>query len=112
MYYNMDDPSKMRYDVVSGVSAGSFNTMGAALFSKGDEKDMVDWMAELWGSLTEHDIITKYPEGIARAIVTEPSAFESLPLKNYMDNVYEKYGPVKDRHVFWNSADANSGAYV
>jgi len=112
MYYTMTDPSKMAYDVVSGVSAGSFNTMGAALYKKGDEKEMVDWMVKLWSSLKETDIIGEYPEGVAKAILTEPSAFTSIPLRNYMDNVLKEYGPIKDRHVFWNSADANSGAYV
>jgi len=101
----------MQYDVVSGVSAGSFNTMGAALFEIGDEKGMVDWMIELWSTLKESDIIERYPEGIAKAIVNEPSAFMNKPLHDYMENVMKVYGPIKNRHVFWNAADANSGAY-
>ena len=51
MYHAMQDKSQMAYDIVSGVSAGSFNTMGTALFAKGDEGNLVDWMSNLWTTL-------------------------------------------------------------
>lgn len=34
---NVDDLSKYKYDVVSGVSAGSINGGGFAIFEPGDE---------------------------------------------------------------------------
>ena len=35
MYHTLNDKSDMEYDVVSGVSAGSINTLFAATFPKG-----------------------------------------------------------------------------
>ena len=38
MYYALADKTQMQYDVVTGVSAGSINTMVVAMYPKGQEK--------------------------------------------------------------------------
>ena len=40
------------YDVVSGVSVGAINSAATALFAKGDEKALGDFMLGLWENLT------------------------------------------------------------
>ena len=102
----------MEYDVVSGVSAGSFNTLGVAAFKKGDEENMLEWLIKMWTSLKESDIFERYPEGIVRAIFDEPSLLTTKPLFKFLREKYEEVKPIKDRNVFWNCADANSGSFV
>jgi len=102
----------MEYDVVSGVSAGSFNTLGLAAFEKGKEEACYDWLTNLWTSLKETDVIEEYPEGIVKAISEESSVFTTDNLFKFLRAKYDKVAPVKDRNIFWNCADANSGTYI
>ena len=44
------------YDVVSGVSVGSINAAGVALFGIGEEKEMANFLVNLWKKLTNRDI--------------------------------------------------------
>ena len=48
MYHSINDKSQMEWDVTTGVSAGSINTFGVALHSKGNESAMVEFMAQCW----------------------------------------------------------------
>jgi NTE family protein len=40
------------YDVVSGVSVGAINSASMALFAKGEEKALGDYLLGLWMNLT------------------------------------------------------------
>lgn len=48
LYHAMEDKSEMEYDVVTGVSAGSINMFGVALFDKGKEGEMVEFISQAW----------------------------------------------------------------
>ena len=40
------------YDVISGVSVGAINSAAMALFAKGDEKALGDFLLDMWMNLT------------------------------------------------------------
>ena len=44
-YGNADD---FKWDVVTGVSAGSINTLALAAYEVGDELNASEWMTSLW----------------------------------------------------------------
>jgi len=48
LYHTDTDKSKYRYDVVSGVSAGSINGAAASMFPIGDEENMLDTLSQKW----------------------------------------------------------------
>lgn len=58
MYYAMEDKTEFEYDVVTGVSAGSLNTMAVALHPKGDEEAMVKEMSDRWATLKQDNLFT------------------------------------------------------
>jgi len=106
------DKSKMTWDVVSGVSAGSFNSLLVAAFAKGDEEAMVEKLEHMWGDLHEFNVFEEYPEGLVKAITEESSILSTKPLFEFLRAQYEDVKPIKDRDVYWNCADANSGTYI
>jgi predicted acylesterase/phospholipase RssA len=42
---NAEDPIDFEYDVVSGVSAGSINSLMVSLWPIGEEMQMVEWLS-------------------------------------------------------------------
>jgi len=112
MYHALDDKSLMAYDVITGVSAGSFNTLGTALFAVGDEGNMVEFLYDLWLHSSTGEVMKNWPFGIIQGAVEEQGLFDDTPLFGYLGGQVEKYGPIKDREVIFSAADANSGAYV
>ena len=52
-YGNKDD---YKWDVVSGVSAGSINSAGIGVFAPGDEMRGTETLIDLWGNLKTKDI--------------------------------------------------------
>lgn len=42
----------VKYDVVSGVSVGAINSASMALFAKGDEAALGDFLLDMWMNLT------------------------------------------------------------
>ena len=41
-------PEDFRYDVVTGVSAGSINALAFSAFEIGDELNFTEWISETW----------------------------------------------------------------
>lgn len=72
----------------------------------------MEWLTNLWTSLTESTVIEEYPEGIAKAIFEEPSVFSTEHLFKFLRAEYDRVAPVKDRNILFNCADANSGTYI
>lgn len=48
LYHAIPDKTKLAYDVVTGVSAGSINGAAVSLFAPGDENSMVKSLSETW----------------------------------------------------------------
>ena len=46
------NPDDYQWDVVSGISAGSINTCGAAMFDPADVVEYSEWLSNVWLSLT------------------------------------------------------------
>ena len=78
---NTDKPADFAYDVVSGVSAGSINALAVALFEKGDEMAMVEWISDKWAHLTTPDVYVDWkPAGIVTGLLTKAGIFDDSPL--------------------------------
>jgi len=113
MYNILTDKQEMAYDVISGVSAGSLNTLGTALFAKGDEGGMITFLTDLWTNVYQTEVMTRWkPFGIVEGVLEKAGLFDDSPLLDFLHEKVKEYGPVKDRHLIFNAADANSGSYV
>ena len=52
---SMDDPIEYRYDIVSGVSAGSLNAAVLGLYPPGEEKAALEELMHMYTSTTPKD---------------------------------------------------------
>ena len=46
------NPDEYKWDVVSGVSAGSINSAGIGVWAPGDEVKGSEWLVDTWSNLT------------------------------------------------------------
>ena len=67
-----------QYDVVAGVSVGSINASGLALFDKGDEKAAVDFIYDMWKQIDEHSIYKEKSMGMMSGLY-EQSVYDTTP---------------------------------
>ena len=57
------DAEKYKYDVVTGVSIGSVNAAGLALWKIGDELKGTEWLSDTWKNLRSDDVYHHWLEG-------------------------------------------------
>jgi len=50
------NPEDFRYDVVTGISAGSINAIATIGWEIGDELAATEWGSDLWHNLTNSDV--------------------------------------------------------
>jgi len=113
LYTDIYDKAKFQYHVVTGISAGSINTGGVALFPIGDEENMVNVLSERWASLTTPEVYTDWkPAGILTGVLAESGLFDTRPLHTFLDNFFEEMGGNIYRKVGIGAVDANSGNYL
>ena len=78
----------MGYDVVSGVSAGSINAIGIAMFEKGQEKEAGVFLNTTWRTLTADKVYQEWsPLGIASGITSEKGLLDTTPLHEFLTSV-------------------------
>jgi NTE family protein len=54
--------SEIEWDIVSGISAGSMNTVGMSVFPKGQEVEAAAAIKDLWYGLTDDSIYKDWPK--------------------------------------------------
>lgn len=113
IYNTLEDKSDMEYDVVTGVSAGSINTIGVSVFAKGDEKAMVEELSHRWSHLSVSDMYVQWkPLGILTGVNKKSGIFDDSPLYKYLDDFVKAFGNKFQRKFVLSAVDVNTGAYV
>ena len=78
MHYG--NPADFKWDVVSGVSAGSINTAGIAPWAIGDELAMSEWLSELWSTATSSMVWALWPgHSLANGLFEEAGMLNDMP---------------------------------
>lgn len=107
-YGNADD---FTYDVVSGISAGSINTLAFAGWDIGKEKEAAQWGSDLWKNLKTSDVWQNWTLSIAEGLTMKAGLLDNSPLLAYMQGLvkdnFTKYG----RRVSIGSANVNTGEF-
>jgi predicted acylesterase/phospholipase RssA len=79
------NPADFTWDVVVGVSAGSINTAGTAIYATGDEMNMTEYLSSCWENLHTHDIWQFWPnEGPIDWIFHEQGLLDTSPAIQYL----------------------------
>lgn len=109
----MLESPESHYDVVSGVSVGSINAVGAGLFGRGEEKEMAEFLMGLWGNLTNADVWQFWDSWNPVAGITDKAGFlDNSPLHDLLVRLIESKGSQFKKRVLVSANDAQTGAYV
>lgn len=85
-----------QYDMICGISVGSINAAGLAMFPHGQEKECIQWIEDLWRNLKTSDIYQYWLNlpGPAKYVgylfsLWKPSVYDSTPLKKLIYKYYD-----------------------
>ena len=104
---NMLDSPESHYDVVSGVSVGSINAAGAGLFGLGEEKEMADFLLNIWTNLTSSQVwkFWKSPNPIA-GITSKGGFLDNQPLHDLLVRLISSKDAKYKKRVLVSANDA------
>ena len=77
------NPKDYKYDVLSGVSAGSINSAGLSGFKIGQELAFSEWLSNVWDTIQADDIFKDWKGGIAHGLF-EPGIYDDSPALAFM----------------------------
>ena len=60
-FLNYGNPDDFKYDVLSGISAGSINAIALAAWEIGKETEAAQWVSDLWKNLHNSDVWKRWP---------------------------------------------------
>lgn len=103
----MLESPESNYDVISGVSVGSINAAGAGLFGIGEEKEMGDFLVNLWTNLTSSQVWRFWNSTNPIAGITSKSGFlDNQPLHDLLANIIEQKESKYKKRVLVSANDA------
>ena len=108
---NFGNPADFAYDVVTGVSAGSINTLGFAGYAKGDEVALATYISDLWKNLHTSDVWVDWPLGKVSGITIMGGAVDNSPLLHFLQALAATFSEIKRRFVI-SSVNVETGEYV
>lgn len=86
------DKSKYEYDVITGVSTGAINTALVALWEKGSEVEMVDYLSEMWQTTNAADVYTQWkPLGPVTGLFSKSGLLDTSPAIPYLNSVFAEF---------------------
>lgn len=86
-------PMDVRYQVMSGVSAGAINAGGYGLFAVGDELNASQFMVDTWQSLNTSNLWKWWPKGPVDSLFFKSGLLDSSPMYEFCDKI------VAGRHI-------------
>ena len=113
LYANISDKAKFEYDVVTGVSAGSINLGGVAVFPKGQEEEMVHVLSDNWQKLTTDQMYVQWkPFGMLTGLNKKTGLLNTAPMQKFLEDFFDDYGGKILRKIGIAAVDANSGMFT
>ena len=102
------NPDDFKWDVVSGVSAGSINSIGIGVWAPGEEVQGSEELVNIWGNLTTDQIYTTRSQTSAVALFDAPGMYDTTVGLATIKKILEGYDGYKKK-VSASAIDANTG---
>ena len=97
------------YDVLTGISIGSINSLSFAQFPKGQEKQASDILMSLWLNLNgSSNVIKNWPGGVVEGITFRSGLYDTSPLLAFLTSNVQT---APARTVYMGSTSLNSGQF-
>lgn len=103
LVYNLPS-DKVKYDIITGISAGTLNGAGFSLFDVGQEKEAADFLISIWRSIEDKEAIYRnwrpfWVFGPLYALFFKSGFYDTTPLKNLLNSILENKTIKRDLHV-------------
>ena len=106
------NPEDFKWNVVTGVSAGSINTLATTVFAVGDEVKMTEFLSDSWASISTNDQIwVQWPGGLVNAIFGEAGILDDSPGLSFLQNLVKPFGKLADRKFTMAAVNVETGKY-
>ena len=106
---NYSNPEDYAYDVITGVSAGSINTLAFSGWEKGKEIELAQWLSDLWKDLKTENVWQDWPiGGKVAGLTTKSGAIDNSPLLNYLRGIASSFPDFK-RRVTLSAVEVETG---
>jgi predicted patatin/cPLA2 family phospholipase len=95
-----------QWDIITGISAGSLNTLGMSSFKQGEEKQAVEFILKLWRNIKSwKDIYKRW----AFPLMKKSGIYNNAPLKEFLKSTME--GRKVERKIIIGAVDLIEGEY-
>ena len=101
------EPIDIAYDVVEGVSIGGINAAIMALYAKGEEKESIERMTDIWATHAAIGFWEKWPLYI-EGLLWKNSFFDNTRMRNYAEEIFGSENEFKRMFVV-QSVDLATG---
>jgi predicted patatin/cPLA2 family phospholipase len=99
MYHSVKDKSELAYDVITGVSAGSINLFATAIFEKGNEIEMIEFVSKAWENLKNEQVWQYWPKKVIDPVLNKAGVLDDSPLLDYLYNIGKDLLPIKRKYL-------------
>lgn len=96
------------YDIISGISIGSFNALGISLFEKGKEDQASEFITKIWKTVERKNIWKFWP--IDFNLLFHPGLIDFSPANETLHKIVE--GREVKRDIIVGATDGETGKYV
>ena len=110
--YHYGDPQDFAYDVITGVSAGSINTIATAGWAPEDGVAMSQYLSDLTGSIVNSDVWVEWPLGLVDGAVMKPGLLNDGPLFNVLREQLAAFPEGYKRRVTLAAVNVETGEYT
>jgi len=108
LIYNGTSPNNVKYDVLTGISAGSINSIGVAMYQIGDEVNLANFLNTTWRTMGKDQVYNYWAGGLVEAVLFKSSLADNSPLRKTLTSIITL--PLY-RRINVGTTDANSGDY-
>ena len=90
-FVNYGNLSDFAYDVVTGVSIGSINSLFFAFWPIGQEKEMVEEGSKLWNDLKNDDVWVNWKLSPVMGLVNKQGMLDNRPSLKFLKRISDGY---------------------
>ena len=107
-FVNYGNSEDFAYDVVTGVSVGSLNSMFIAGYPIGQESKMVQDLSDLWLNLKNSDVWVNWPLSPVQGFINKEGLLDNSPLLNLLKGITADWTQLY-RRITVSALDIQSG---
>jgi predicted patatin/cPLA2 family phospholipase len=79
-----------KWDIITGISVGSINTLGMSRFKKGEEKQAIEFILKLWRDVKSwKDIYKRWPLWMLDPFIRKSGLYDTAPMKVFLKNAIQ-----------------------